>query len=30
MTEKGHSLVRDVFELDANEEIFYEFSCSLS
>ena len=30
MTEKSHALVRDVFELDVNEEIFYEFSCSLS
>ena len=30
MTETKHALVRDVFELADTEQIFYEFSCSLS
>ena len=30
MVELKHQLVRDAFELDKNEQIFYEFSCSLS
>ena len=25
-----HKLVKDLFELDQNEQIFYEFSCTLS
>ncbi len=30
MVEEKHALVKDVFALEENEQIFFEFTCSLS